>query len=278
MKPKKDEGEAPEKKKASRKKRRLDVDSIRGRVLYCLAALGFKRRHGRNALPSDLNREIPASGRGAKTYGAWNALRLGRNLPRHVDAPQGKLMTRLRELDAEAAASTYWPIWRLSSAEPLLLPEVHALMLQLRPGISHMLMGSFTNGRVLRWPTQRLTEIEWMVRENSLDGLTALIALMREAELMQNEAVFISAREAAFEQLPVLERRFGSAELSAEFSEFLKSRFAHMAHVFFGYEGPPTSANATGAVQVEPVDGSRELAKDLLELKWKLDDKSESDG
>ena len=70
-----------------------------------------------------------------------------------------------------------------------------------------------------------------VVRENSLDGLTALIALMREAELMQNEAVFISAREAAFEQLPVLERRFGSAELSAEFSEFLKSRFAHMAHV-----------------------------------------------
>lgn len=263
--------------KLSRKKRRFDVDSMRGRVLYALAARGYKQRHGRDPLPSDLNREFPASARGAKSSGAWNELRAGRHLPRHIDAPQGMLMARLRELDPKAAASRYWPIWRLSSAEPLSLREVHALMLQMHAGTREMLIGSFLNGRIMRWPTNRLTEIEWMLRENSFDGLTALIALMREAELLQDETVFVLARGAAFGLLPVLETTLCSAELTAEFSEFLKRRFANMAHVFFGYEGHPAAANATIPMRVNALEGTRESATHLIEVEWKVAKKSRPD-
>lgn len=268
-------GSGPEMSKAtaqtklSRKKRRIDVDSMRGRVLYALAARGYAERHGCAPLPSDLNREFPASSRGARSSGAWNELKAGKHLPRQIHAPQGNLMTRLRELDPRAAASRDWPIWRLSSAEPLLLPEVHALMLQMRVGTRHIFIGSFVNGRVMRWPTDRLTEIEWMLRENSFDALTALIALIREAELLQDEGVFTLARGAAFLLLPVLAGEFCSAALAEEFSEFLHRRFAYMGHLFFGYEGPPTAASAIVVMPVEPGDGPREPATFLLESQWK---------
>ncbi len=269
--------EATSTTKLSRKKRRLDVDSMRGRVLYALAAQGYKQRHGRDPLPSDLNREFPASARGAKSSGAWNELRAGRHLPRDIDAPQGKLMVRLQELDPKAAATRYWPIWRLSSAEPLSMPEVHALMLQMRAGTRQMLIGSFGNGRVMRWPTHHLTEIEWMLREKNFDGLTALIALIREAELLQDEAVFVLARGAAFGLLPVLENTFCSAELANEFAEFLKSRFASMAHMFFGYEGHPASAQSTVPMRVDAEASTRESATYLLEIEWKVAEKPRAD-
>ena len=267
-------GKAPAGKdaeKRKRKPRRLpDVDPIRGRVLYCLAALGYQQRHGALPKPSDLNREIPASAAGAKAYGAWNALMKGRNLPRSAESPQGLLMQKLQELDPDAAECFGWPLWRLSSKAYLSLREVHALMLDLPERVRHQLIGRFTNGRVLRWPTDRLTEVEWMIGENSFDSLCGLIAVMREAELQQQEAIYMVARGGMCLLLPVLGTRLGSTQLHEEFSAFLKERFVNMAHIVqHAYEGSPTSAKRTPPMQLVPEDGDRELAAARIELKWK---------
>ncbi len=269
-------GEGPAGKEAARpaRKRRPrwlpDTDPFRGRVLYYLAAKGYKERYGRTPKPRDLNHEYPASGGGAKTYGAWNRLAKGKSLPRAASAPQGVLMKKLSEMDPAAAASYSWSIWRLASSAPLTLQGVHALMLALPPGIAHQLIGRFRNGRCLRWPTDRLTELEWLIDENSLDGIAGLVALMREAELLQHEALYDSCYGAMCWLLPVLDSWLGQT-LAGEFAAFLKSRFRSMAHIVANaYETEPT-VDVAGSLPVRAVlsDGPREITAAEFEWQWK---------
>lgn len=192
-------------------RRDKDVDPTKGKVLHRLTALEFEAEHGRPPKLVELNRLFPASAAGAQRSGVWNEIAKGAHLPRTVAAPQGLLMRKLTEVYPKAAASFTWPIWSLSSWKPLSLPEIHALMLRLPEGIRQMLIGSYSNGRYLRYPTDPRHEVGFMVQERSLGGITALIALMREAELRQDAPTHGEAYYSMLQHLPVLDESFGSA-------------------------------------------------------------------
>ncbi len=219
-----------------------DVDPIRALVLHELTAAAYRDRHGVWPRPVDLNREIPASTAGPQRSGAWNRMRMGKGLPRSAAAPQGVLMRRLAELYPRAAASYSWPIWILSSRAPLTLAQIHGLMLQLPDGIRHMLIGSYLKGRFLRFPTDPYHEVGFMAKENSLGGLTALIAQMREAELKQDPLTHGVAYYTMQKLLPVLDKAFGSSVLGQRFAAFLCERFLSMEYIIPGsYESAPGS-------------------------------------
>lgn len=217
-----------------------DVDPCRAQVLYHLTAAEFEEEHGYAPLFVELNRLFPASAAGPQKSGVWNEIAKGHQLPRNVAAPQALLMRKLSAVYPKAAASYSWPIWALSSWSALTLPQVHGLMLKLPEGIRQMLIGSYRNGRYLRFPTDPRHEVSFMAREKSLDGVTALIALMREAELKQDPLTHGDAYDAMLPHLPVLDAAFGSADLGQGFAAFLKQRFASMEFIVPGaYEAAP---------------------------------------
>src|ERR1700761_886048 len=72
-----------------------DTDPLRSRVLYELTATGYQRRYGRGPLPSDLNREFPASPAAVRSWGPWNRVFHGKGLPRRHSTPQSFLMKKL---------------------------------------------------------------------------------------------------------------------------------------------------------------------------------------
>ena len=217
-----------------------EIDPIRGRVLYRLTVVAYQAQHGRAPRFVHLNELFPASAARSPKSAAWSNMSKGLQLPRKVAAPQALLMRTLTEVYPKAAASYSWPIWALSSSTALTLPQIHGLMLRLPDGIRHMLIGSYINGRYLRFPTDPRHEVGFMVREKSLGGISALIALMREAELKQDPLTHSDAYDAMLPHLPVLNEAFGSAELGHEFASFLRTRFATMDFIVPGaYELMP---------------------------------------
>lgn len=217
-----------------------DIDPTRGIVLYMLTVAAYLAEYGKKPTFADLNRLFPPSAAGSLKSETWSRLSRGDGLPRHAATPQALLMRKLMEVYPSAAASYYWPIWRLSSSRELTLPEVHGLMLQLPVGFRHMLFGSYPNGRFQRYQTDPRDEVGFMARENSLGGVSALIALMREAELKQDPLTHAEAYHTMLPHLTVLDQAFGSSTLGQKFADFLKKRFETMEFIVPGaYESVP---------------------------------------
>jgi len=257
---------------AKRKSNRcVDTDPFRARTLYALAALWYEAGLGIKPRPVDLNRAFPATPGNPQKSGVWNRLRRGQTLPRRAGAPQGALMLSLMDAAPKVAQSYDWPIWRLASSQPLERHEIHGLMLGLPAGIEHMLVGRCPGDRFLRWPTHRALEVLWMSREHSLGGLSALVALMREAELDQDVLTFVEARAEMIRMLSVLAAALGSAVLGDEFAQFLKGRFATMVHIVPGaYQGHPAKVARAERVEIALSTGAPRLdARAEFESLWK---------
>jgi hypothetical protein len=185
------------------------------------------------------------------------------------------LMRELRRKDPVAAASYDWPLWALASKVFMTMPELHARMLELSPGIRHMLIGSFTNGRFLRWPTDRRREIEWMQREKSIDALAAILALLREAELVQDPATYADAYLAMLDLLPVL-RGPATAMVAAELGAYLVERFGAMNYIVSGaYESHPASIQRS-PVMIKLEELTQEAVNEF-EQNWKEGDPGAGD-
>lgn len=217
-----------------------DIDPTRGQVLYWLTCQHYLADHGRRPRYVDLNRLFPASSAGPQKSDPWNSIARGDQLPRPAETPQGVLMRKLTAVYPSAAASYNWPIWPLSSWSPLSLPKVHGLMLRLPLEFSHRLIGTFPNGRCARYPTDPRDEVAFFARKQSLGAVTALIALMREAELKQDPLTHAEAYYTMLPLLPALDSAFGDADLGQRFAAYLKERFQSMEFILPGaYHSDP---------------------------------------
>jgi len=148
------------------------------------------------------------------------------------------------------------------------LRELHARMLELSPGVRHMLIGSFINGRYLRWTTDRRREIEWMRKEGSIHALAAILAILRESELAQDRATYADAYLAMCDLLPALTRHPGTAVVAADFGAYLADRFGVMSYIVPGaYEEHPISSERR-PVMVK-LEVPTQEAIDEFEQNWK---------
>jgi hypothetical protein len=179
-------------------------------------------------------------------------------------------MRKLSEVDPFAADVFSWPLWRLASAAPLTLAEVHALMLNLPIGIRLQLIGSWPGNRFLRWPSPRAAEVLAIDRENNIGGFMALLALMREAELEQDPNTFFDASIAMQSKLNVVRDTLGDTELADELCEVLICRFTSMRYVFRGaYEQHPLESLGKPLVQTLLPSEGFEHARQQFEEAWK---------
>ena len=87
-------------------------------------------------------------------------------------------------------------MWPLASEKALAISDVHGYMLDLPNGISDLLMHRTASGRYYRFPTPRLTEVEWLSAKSHLGAFMGLIALIREAELDQDLGIYMAANGA----------------------------------------------------------------------------------
>jgi len=209
-------------------------------VLYTLTVAAYQAERGVAPRLADLNREFPASAAQPRSSGAWNRAKAGQGLPRNAEAPQGLLMRRLEDRYPHVVESYRWPLWKLAGRAPLTLAEIHWLMVELPVGVQRILISVFPNGRFWRPSGDLHADVEMIASLGTFDGLMGLVALLREAEMVQDPRAHGRAYALMLTQLHLLGKAFGSFHLSGAFAQFLRERFASMELILQGaYELVP---------------------------------------
>lgn len=230
-------------------------DVFRAMSFYFATQAEAEAEFQRKITPADLNRLFPLDKGKATDKGPWYRYRSGETLPGKGTYKNAEA-NLLRDVGLRYPAAPLWlnkPLWVFSDLRELTLPQIHAWMLELSPAVKIMLMGELVDGTYCRWYSGPQFEVDVLVEHGSIDDLAALIALIREADLLQSLQGHNIAFEGMCALLPLLEKEPATAPFAAEFSAYVKKVFQPMWALVPGlYHQHPSKEPATyrGALNI----------------------------
>lgn len=140
----------------------------------------------------DLERKFSESDAGRKVNRScvWNKYRRGEVVPRSGQKPGGgvNLVDRVEAEYPETAKWLYLPMWRLLDGSPMEMSEIRQCYESLPPPIRSIFIQQKAEPSSLFWRTRPLDckrEGELLLKFESLDGLTAVLAMYRESIIVQ---------------------------------------------------------------------------------------------
>lgn len=148
---------------------------------------------------AELERQFARGGVGERRSCIWDKYRRGEVEPRS-DAGGDGLVERVERAYAGTAVWLSTPLWRLSDAVPMEMSDIRLIF----EGIRHPLIRSIfvaskaeASGRFWRRPVDPDDAAGHLLRFEDLDALVALLAMVREAEIIQRQEQHWAAISAA---------------------------------------------------------------------------------
>lgn len=167
----------------------------------------------------------------------WDKYRRGEVVPRSGRRPDGglKLVDRVEAAYPGTAKWLTLPLWRLLDKAPMEMSEIRRYLEGLPNLMRQMFIYSETQSTGLFW--RRDTDYEdacdLLLRFGSLDGLNAVLALVKEAEVIQDQYQHQDCVQKAGEYLARLAYQGLLPEtLIDEFSHYLAQRVAVAGYFF----------------------------------------------
>lgn len=160
----------------------------------------------------------------------WNKYKRGEVAPR--SGRQGDARPKLVErVEARYPGTAKWlfsPLWRLADEAPMEMSEIRRIYEGMPKAIRSIFVASENEATPIFW--RRCVEpkdaCEILHRFRDVDALVALLAMVKEAEVVQLQVQYNIAMDAVLHELrsfPVL--RLNSANLGAELLHYLRSRW-----------------------------------------------------
>lgn len=181
--------------------------------------------------PRELEKQFgePKSNEKVKRSCVWDKYRRGEVVPRSGLRPDGglNLVDRVETVYPGTAKWLTLPLWRLLDRAPMEMSEIRRYLERLPNLMRQMFIYSETQPTGLFW--RRGTDYEdvcdLLLRFGSLDGLNAVLALVKEAEVIQDQYQHQECVETAGEYLARLAYQgLLSGTIVDELSNYLRQR------------------------------------------------------
>lgn len=189
--------------------------------------------------PRELEKQFgePKSNEKVKRSCVWDKYRRGEVVPRSGTRPDGggNLVDRVEAAYPGTAKWLVLPLWRLLDKAPMEMSEIRRYLEGLPNLMRQMFIYSQAQPSGLFWrrDTDYVDACDHLLRFGSLDGLNAVLALVKEAEVIQNQYQHHDCVQKAGEYLARLGFRGLLPEaLIGELSNYLAQRVVAAGYFF----------------------------------------------
>lgn len=189
--------------------------------------------------PRDLEKKFSESDsdRKVKRSCVWDKYRRGEVVPRSGPRPDGSL-NLIDRVEAAYPGTAKWltlPLWRLLDKAPMEMSEIRCHLAEL-PNLMRQIFiyeQAQPSGVFWRRDTDYDDACDHLLRFGNLDGLTAVLALVKEAEVIQDQCQHQLCAQKAGEYIARLEYRGLLPEtLMGKLSNYLAQRVAAAGYFF----------------------------------------------
>lgn len=189
--------------------------------------------------PRELERKFsePKSDEKVMRSCVWDKYRRGEVVPRSGTRPDGTL-NLVHRVEATYPGTAKWltlPLWRLLDKAPMEMSEIRCYLYGL-PSLMQQIFiyrPEQPSGLFWRRNTDYVDACDHLLRFGNLDGLTAVLALIKEAEVIQDQSQHQECVQKAREYLARLEcRGLLPEKLIRELSNYLAQRVTSAGYFF----------------------------------------------
>lgn len=171
----------------------------------------------------------------------WDKYRRGTVGP-SIKPRKGKSESIVQRVERDYPGTARWlslPLWRLLEAEQITMHDLQQIFNGLNATVRGQLLYPTIPEEGLFWQkslrdTERL--VETLFKLNSLDGTTALVGLIREAEICQDQFLHQEAYWAVISTLETLECEPALREVLPELRLYLIEKFTSVSYSVDGKE------------------------------------------
>jgi hypothetical protein len=172
----------------------------------------------------------------------WDKYRRGEVAPRSGTRSYGRL-NLVERVEAAYPGTAIWlttPLWRLADKAPMEMREVRRVYESLPPLLRSIFVASPSeaNGIFWRRPVEIDHVCEILLRLRDQDALVAMLAMVKEAEVVQDQLFFSAVVSSAEDLLAILQSSGTTrSDLFDRLSRYLKPRWSNPGFVVVDDDG-----------------------------------------